>query len=158
MEKILPEDLRIVKMTSEHLADVYEVSVLSFPIAWSFESLERELENKLATYIVALHNGKAIGFGGVWVIFDESHITNIAVHPDHRGFGIGSILMNALLKTSYSKGARDITLEVRSSNTVAQNLYEKFGFIKEGIRKKYYQDNGEDAVIMWKKQSSRAHL
>ena len=148
----MPENIEIVEMKSTHLADVCEIAIFSFPIPWSYDSFSNELNNKLATYIVASKNDKVVGFGGIWVIFDESHITNIAVHPDYRGLGIGDILMEALIKKSYDKGSKDITLEVRRSNVVAQNLYKKYGFAQDGIRKKYYQDNGEDAIIMWKRE------
>lgn len=89
-----------------------------------------------------------VGFAGLWLMVDESHITTIAVHPAYRGLGLGEMLLNSLIGISFEIGARIVTLEVRVSNTVAQNLYEKYGFKKEGIRRRYYSDNHEDAYIM----------
>ena len=89
-----------------------------------------------------------IGYAGAWVILDESHITNIAVLKDERGQGIGRQLTHGLLQYLSNLGAAYATLEVRKSNEVAQNLYKSLGFIKLGVRKRYYEDNGEDALIM----------
>lgn len=89
-----------------------------------------------------------IGFAGLWLMVDESHITTIAVHPSYRGLGIGELMLRSLITISYEIGARVVTLEVRVSNTVAQNLYEKYGFKRQGIRRRYYSDNHEDAYIM----------
>jgi len=90
-----------------------------------------------------------VGFAGLWLMVDESHITTIAVHPDYRGQGVGETLLSALVGISYDIGARMVTLEVRVSNTVAQNLYRKYGFKEAGVRRRYYSDNHEDAYIMW---------
>jgi len=89
-----------------------------------------------------------IGFAGLWQVLDESHITTIAVHPGHRGTGAGELLLNTLVGMSFELGVRHVTLEVRVSNTVAQNLYRKYGFGQTGIRRRYYSDNHEDAAIM----------
>jgi ribosomal-protein-alanine N-acetyltransferase len=80
---------------------------------------------------------------------DESHVTTIATHPDYRGRGVGELLLSSLIDVSYEIGARVVTLEVRVSNSIAQNLYRKYGFREAGIRKRYYSDNHEDALIMW---------
>lgn len=90
-----------------------------------------------------------VGFAGLWLMVDESHVTTIAVHPDYRGRGIGELMLSSLLGISYEIGARMVTLEVRVSNSVAQNLYRKYGFKEAGVRKRYYSDNHEDALIMW---------
>ncbi len=90
-----------------------------------------------------------IGYGGLWVTLEEGHITVIAVDPPYRGRGIGELLLNSLIDASFAMGATALTLEVRASNTVAQQLYLKYGFLPAGKRKRYYTDNGEDAVIMW---------
>lgn len=90
-----------------------------------------------------------IGFAGLWLMIDESHVTTIAMHPDYRGRGIGELLLNSLIEISYDIGARNVTLEVRVTNSVAQNLYRKYGFREAGIRRRYYSDNHEDAMIMW---------
>ncbi len=93
-----------------------------------------------------------IGYGGLWLMVDEAHVTSIAVHPDFRGKGLGELLMLALMDVSIRLDARFVTLEVRVSNTVARALYEKLGFRQAGIRPRYYTDNNEDAVVMWSEE------
>jgi len=90
-----------------------------------------------------------IGFAGLWLMVDEAHITTIAMHPNHRGQGLGEFMLLALLDVAYQIGAKWVTLEVRVSNSIAQNLYRKYGFREAGMRHKYYSDNQEDALIMW---------
>ncbi|MCL4465771.1 MAG: ribosomal protein S18-alanine N-acetyltransferase [Chloroflexi bacterium] len=90
-----------------------------------------------------------VGYAGTWLMLDEAHITTIAVRPEYRGRGFGEMLMIGLIEKATEVGARWVTLEVRASNTVAQNLYRKYTFHAEGVRKGYYSDNNEDAVIMW---------
>ncbi len=89
------------------------------------------------------------GYAGLWLMTDESHITTIAVDPDFQGNGIGELLLVALIDRSQQIGARWLTLEVRVSNTGAQKLYEKYTFKEMGLRRRYYSDNGEDALVMW---------
>lgn len=138
-------------MEAADIEDVMEVEVKSFNIPWSKQSFEDELKNNLALYLVAKVDGKAVGYIGAWKIFDEGHITNVAVHPDFRGRGIGKALISELLYLCEKDGILSFTLEVRESNLVAQNLYKSFGFVEEGKRKAYYSDNNEDAIIMWLK-------
>lgn len=138
-------------MSQKDIDDVLEISSLSLKESWSKDSYKKELENPMARYLVAEVDNKVIGFAGLWKVLDEGHITNIAVHPDYRGNGIGSKLVESLINKSDSWYINSLTLEVRSSNKIAQNLYEKYGFEKEGIRKNYYSDNKEDAIIMWKR-------
>lgn len=138
-------------MEAADIEDVMEVEVKSFNIPWSKQSFEDELKNNLALYLVAKVDGKAVGYIGAWKIFDEGHITNVAVHPDFRGRGIGKALISELLYLCEKDGILSFTLEVRESNIVAQNLYKSFGFVEEGKRKAYYSDNNEDAIIMWLK-------
>ncbi len=90
-----------------------------------------------------------VGYAGMWLMVDEGHVTTIASHPDTRGKGIGELLLLALIDRALSLRARWMTLEVRASNTVAQNLYHKYTFKDMGVRKRYYSDNGEDALVMW---------
>ena len=90
-----------------------------------------------------------VGYAGIWVMTDEAHVTTIASHPDVRGKGIGEFLLVALIHRSIDVGARWMTLEVRASNAVAQNLYRKYTFKEMGVRRRYYSDNGEDALVMW---------
>ena len=90
-----------------------------------------------------------VGYVCVWFVVDEGHITNVAVHSDYRGKKIGDKLVKEMVKLCEESKLVAMTLEVRSSNTVAQNLYRKYGFKMGGIRKEYYSDNKEDAIIMW---------
>jgi ribosomal-protein-alanine N-acetyltransferase len=89
------------------------------------------------------------GFGGMWVLYDEAHVTTIGVAPDHRGKGLGELLLVDLFEHAWGKNAEWLTLEVRVSNESAQALYHKYGFSRQGLRRRYYSDNGEDAYIMW---------
>jgi [ribosomal protein S18]-alanine N-acetyltransferase len=145
-------DLSIAAMDESNIIEVENISKLSFPIPWSLDSLKKELENKYAQYIVIKLGCEVVGFGGMWIIFDEAHITNIAVHPNYRNHGLGDVLVENLLHICKQRGLVGITLEVRRSNTVAISLYEKHGFIIEGIRKNYYEDNKEDALVMWNRK------
>lgn len=142
-------NLILKEMDFSDLEGVYEVSSLSLKETWSLNSIEKELNNKLATYIVCLEDSKVLGFAGSWLIASEGQITNVAVHPNSRGKGIGKYLMEKLIFVLKNKGCTDITLEVRKSNIIAQNLYKSLGFKEEGIRKNFYEDNKEDAIIMW---------
>jgi ribosomal-protein-alanine N-acetyltransferase len=90
-----------------------------------------------------------VGYGGLWLSVDEGHITTIAVAPEYRGRGIGELLLNGLIDQALALNADMLTLEVRVSNVVAQQLYLKYGFHPSGKRPRYYTDNGEDALIMW---------
>jgi ribosomal-protein-alanine N-acetyltransferase len=90
-----------------------------------------------------------VGYAGIWVMTDEAHVTTIASHPDVRGRGVGEFLLVALIHRAIEVGARWMTLEVRASNAVAQGLYRKYTFREMGVRRRYYSDNGEDALVMW---------
>ncbi|MDO4536087.1 MAG: ribosomal protein S18-alanine N-acetyltransferase [Clostridium perfringens] len=142
-------EIKIESMTLNHIDDVVEISKESFPISWSKDSFINEIKNPLAHYLVAMTDDRVIGFVGVWIIVGEANITNIAVSNSFRGKGIGNLLMENIMKLCKENDTKDMNLEVRASNIKAQNLYEKFGFIKESVRKKYYEDNKEDAIIMF---------
>lgn len=107
------------------------------------------LENRRAHYLVVADGRRAVGYIGLWLIAGEGHVTNVAVHPDYRGLGLGRRLMEAMVELCRQHKARRMTLEVRRSNFVAQNLYKSLGFVFCGTRRGYYRDNGEDALIMW---------
>lgn len=144
-------NLVIREATALDIDTIAELERLCFPTPWSRDSIRQELtENKLAFYVVAELNGRVTGYMGMWHILDEGHITNVAVHPDYRDKRIGSALVAVVLSYSETRGIRRFTLEVRSSNEAAKALYRKFGFKEEGLRRGYYKDNGEDAVIMWR--------
>jgi len=145
------DNIEIEEMKKEHLDGVMVVENLSFKIPWSRNSFLEELTtNELAIYFVATSDGQVIGYGGLWRILDEGHITNIAVHPEFRRCGAASRIMDKILTMCYENDIKSLTLEVRKSNSAAQKLYVKYGFKIEGTRKRYYSDTGEDALIMWR--------
>lgn len=129
---------------------IHGIERLCFPDPWSRESIESEFKNNpRAFYVVAEAEGEIVGYAGLWWIEDEGHITNVAVKPGWRGRHVGQLLIETLLDHTGQHGIRHFTLEVRAGNEAARNLYEKFGFQTEGIRKGYYRVGHEDALIMW---------
>jgi ribosomal-protein-alanine N-acetyltransferase len=143
--------VRVEPMRLEDLEGILEIEEASFPTPWSRKSFLYELlENERAVYLVAREEDRVQGYIGMWLILDEGHITNLAVHPRARGRGIGELLLKALMAVSRSRGINRLTLEVRVSNLIARSLYAKLGFVGAGIRPGYYLDNNEDALIMWK--------
>jgi ribosomal-protein-alanine N-acetyltransferase len=120
-----------------------------FPIPWSPESILHDIEgNPVASVLVAEADGKFAGYADIWCIAGEAQLNNIAVDPGMRGRGVGLKLMNELISRTVKSGMTELSLEVRPSNTAALSLYKKLGFTECGRRKKYYADNGEDALIM----------
>ena len=140
------------EMRFMRLKDVDAVAAIekaTFARPWSRESFRQEVtRNAAARYLVAEMNGEILGYAGAWIILDESHITNIAVREDARGQGLGRRMTAALLQILSNLGATYATLEVRVSNLRAQNLYRSLGFVPVGRRKRYYEDNNEDAFLM----------
>lgn len=140
----------IAPMTTADLDQVLYIEQDSFiSTSWNRESFYAEItRNKYAYYTVARlkYSPKVIGYGGIWIVFDEAHITTLAVHPHYRQVGIGTFLLKNMLKTAFAKGAGKIFLEVRVSNAGARRLYEKFNFRVIARRKNYYFD--EDALVM----------
>ncbi len=136
-------------MTIDDIDGVFEVEKNCFEHYWSKGEFEKEMKNDVARYLVADIDGKIVGYVGIWFVAGEGHITNVAVHSDYRGKKIGDILIKHLVKMCKDNNIFAMTLEVRVSNIVAQNLYKKYGFKLAGIRKEYYSDNKEDAMIMW---------
>lgn len=145
-------DLIAAPFEKKYLDSILCIENKSFHDPWSKDSMEKELYNSFARYVVILKDSQVIGYGGMWLILDEGHITNIAVHPDFRGLGAGNLIMESLIATCLLEDIIALTLEVRASNTVAQNLYYKYGFVLEGVRKGYYADNKEDGLILWKRK------
>jgi ribosomal-protein-alanine N-acetyltransferase len=141
---------RLEPMREEHVAGVAVLETVTNQAPWSERSLHAEVHNPQATYFVALQSDAVVGFAGYWTVVDESHITNVAVHPDHRRKGLARRLMRAILEDAVAKGLTCSTLEVRAGNEAALNLYESLGFVRCGLRKGYYPNNREDAVIMWR--------
>ena len=142
-------------MTLADLPQVMEIERASFALPWSENSFRKELmENAQAHFFVAEAEGRVIGLAGYWLIVDECHVHTIATHPDWRRKGVGEKLLLAMLDQSRNLGALMATLEVRASNGAAIELYRKHGFEEVGRRKKYYRDNGEDAILMAARWSS----
>ena len=137
------------RMNELDIDGVLAVEEQSFTTPWSREGFVTEMKNELSYYLIMSHAGKIIGYAGMWLIVDEAHVTNVAIVPGYRGQKLGEKLMAALIECAKERGALSMTLEVRATNTVAQGLYAKFGFISQGIRRKYYTDTQEDALIMW---------
>lgn len=146
----MTEEMASMPMTMADLDEVMEVEQASFTSPWSRQAFIRELSDNLyAHYIVARVNGHVVGYAGMWLVMGEAHVTNIAVRPEHRGRGYGETLLRRLMELAVTSEANRMTLEVRKSNLVAQKLYAKLGFTAQGLRKRYYTDTNEDAIIMW---------
>ncbi|TCT13777.1 [SSU ribosomal protein S18P]-alanine acetyltransferase [Natranaerovirga pectinivora] len=137
-------------MILEDIDQIVEIEEMSFTNPWTKKAFEDELVNKLALYIVAISNNEVIGYGGIWKIYDEGHITNIAIRKTYRGKGIGKLMVQELIKAGKKKGIDRYTLEVRESNIIARKLYKDLGFEEIGLRRNYYTKPVEHAVIMWK--------
>lgn len=146
---IIIDPVAIEPMRRSDVAAVSAVERRSYPTAWQEGAYYTELANRSACYLVARLDGAVVGYAGMWVIMDEAHITTIAVDPDHRGRKIGERLMNELLTEAMARGAMRATLEVREGNVVAQRLYRKYGFREAAVRRGYYTDNNENALVMW---------
>lgn len=139
----------IRRMELKDLDAVAAIEAATFARPWSRASFEQELtRNVAARYLVAELEGQVVGYAGAWIILDESHVTNIAIEETFRGRGIGKQLTAGLMQYLSNLGAAYATLEVRVSNERAQNLYRSLGFVSIGKRKKYYEDNNEDAFLM----------
>lgn len=141
--------LILSEMTKDDIDGIIEVENQCFVTPWSKHSFEMELENKAALYIVARMDGIVVGYGGVWLIIDEGHVTNIAVRESYRGMNIGSAILDRLIDICKQRNLTSMTLEVRVSNIAAKKLYTNYGFEEVGIRPNYYSDTNEDAAIMW---------
>ncbi len=140
--------IHIRDATSRDLPRIIEIERLAFPSPWTLASFQRELTLPFSRIMVALPSGDEIaGFLCRWLIADECHILNVAVHPDSRRLGIGTVLMNEAINEARSTGAGMVTLEVRRSNLPARQLYRKFEFEERRLRRHYYGP-GEDAIIM----------
>jgi ribosomal-protein-alanine N-acetyltransferase len=143
------EKILVRKMKFEDLKEVYEIERKSYISPWHISIFQNEIKNPSSNYIVLNLDKKIIGYGGMNCIMQESHITNLTVHPEFRRKGFGEILLLCLIYDTISLGARWVTLEVRISNTPAIMLYKKYNFREAGIRPGYYLDTKEDAIIMW---------
>ena len=135
-------------MTAADVDAVCAIEEATFARPWSRASIENELTNSCARYVVLRRGGETVGYAGMWLVIDEAHVTNVAIRKDLRGQGLGEKLMRALIQLAADSGMIWMTLEVRRSNAAAQGLYRKLGFVDVGWRKRYYEDNGEDALLM----------
>ena len=138
-------------MHPRDMADVMAVERAAYSPGWPATAFERELtQNAMARYVVLRHGagGPVAGFGGIWLMVDEAHVVPVAVLPEARRQGYGRALVHALLNVAIDHEMALATLEVRTSNEAARALYRAYGFYEVGVRKRYYSDNHEDAVIM----------
>lgn len=146
------EGVKIRCMDLGDVEPVFGVEVKCFATPWSRESFEYEMrENDNALYVIAEYEGNVLGYAGMWKILDEGHITNIAVLKEFRKKGIATLMISRLLDIAKESSIKSFTLEVSSTNDVAIKLYESFGFKRCGLRKGYYKDTQDDAIIMWKR-------
>ena len=147
------ETVIIKRMTKKDIDGVIAIEEKAYgPHHWSKDSFMNELNNDLAYYYsLFTKDGHLAAYAGCWHVLEEAHITNVAVSVDYRKRHYGEALLKRIIDDCYEEMIKYITLEVRVSNTPAINLYSKYGFTSFGTRKKYYQDNNEDALIMWTK-------
>jgi len=144
-----PVRVRIEPMQLDDLPRIQAIEQATFSAPWPANAYRSELEsNRLATYLVARVDDDIVGYGGMWLMVDEAHITTFAIDPAWRRQRIGERLLVEFVDVAIARFAREMTLEVRLSNLPARRLYEKFGFRPVGVRPRYYSDDHEDALIM----------
>ncbi|MEK7273698.1 MAG: ribosomal protein S18-alanine N-acetyltransferase [Candidatus Desantisbacteria bacterium] len=136
-------------MTMEDIPQVSALERMCFSMPWSEKLFVNEIENNNSYFLTARLRDNLIGYAGFWLIIDEAHIVNLAVHPEFRRQGIAGMLLKNILDMAKQKGALKATLEVRETNTPANLLYERLGFVCVALRKGYYADTKEHAVVMW---------
>lgn len=135
-----------------NVADLPAVQALDRPLfhtQWSENFWQQELHNNLATYVALEQDKQLAGYAGFWLVAGEAQVTRVAVAQNLQGQGLGTRLTAALIEAAWAAGATAVTLEVRTSNLAAQKAYGRNGFVSAGVRPHYYDDNGEDAMIMW---------
>ena len=147
-------DYQVIRLTAENIAvyidELAAAEAETFAEAWSREEYLRDIcENRLACYVALVQGERLLAYGNFWLVGDEGDVNNIAVLSAYRGQGLGVVLMQELHKACKELGGTRMTLEVRAGNAAAIALYEELGYKSSGVRPRYYQDNGEDAVIMW---------
>ncbi len=149
----------IQTMRRRHLSAVRRIDAEVYPRPWSLAMYHQELAHpESRRYVIARMGGRIVGYAGLMMVAGEGHVTSVAVDPGHQGRGIGTRLVLALCRWSILAGASALTLEVRESNVGAQELYTRFGFVPVGVRKGYYTDNREDAVVMWRHDVGEAEF
>lgn len=142
--------MTVTNMMPRHVLPVARLEKLCFSAPWSEKSIASELENELALWLVAEEAGEVLGYVGSQTVMGESDMMNIAVHPDFRRRGVAGRLLEELLAALAKRGSKSLSLEVRASNEAARGLYESFGFQQVGLRKNYYRNPREDALILRK--------
>lgn len=146
----LKEPLSFREATIADLKSIMNVENAAFTVPWTEAAFRNEfIINQYAYYILATYNDEVVGYAGIWLVLDEGHVTNIAIHPDYQGNHYGEALLREMIRIAKDCGVIRIILEVRVSNDVAQGLYKKLGFQNGAIRKNYYPDTKEDALVMW---------
>jgi len=144
------QQLAIEPMREADVPTVQEIEREIFSTPWPRNAYYRELSSRNSAYYVVLRrDGDIVGYGGMWRMYDEAHVTTIGVRHDLQHSGYGRVIFAGLVQAAYDMGAKWVTLEVRTSNDNAMRMYEGFGFKVIGRRKGYYTDNGEDAIVMW---------
>ena len=146
--------MEIRLMTADHVSQVAQLEKLCFRDPWSENSVASELNNPLSLWLVAVEGEKVAGYVGSQSVMGESDMMNVAVHPDFRRQGIGERLILELIDQLANRGNHSLTLEVRASNVSAIGLYRKLGFEQVGLRKNYYRNPKEDALILRKEWES----
>ncbi len=143
-------EVQLATMRRRHLRSVLRIETQVYPRPWSLSLFLGELTLRATrSYVVARVGGEVVGYGGVMLTLEDAHVTTLAVDPLWHRRGVGTRLLAHLARVSVERGARNLTLEVRVSNTAAQALYRRFGFCPEGVRRNYYVETNEDALIMW---------
>jgi ribosomal-protein-alanine N-acetyltransferase len=143
-------EVRITPMRRRHLRNVLRIEQRTYPRPWTYGLFLGEIGQRATrTYLVAKVGAAIVGYAGTFQAVDESHVTTIVVDPDWHRRGIATRLLLTLARSAIDRGSRSLTLEVRVSNGGAQALYRQFGFAPAGMRKAYYPDNHEDALVMW---------
>ncbi len=147
----MQEEIKIRRMGKEDIAGASHIERLSFPNPWSSNIFSVELEKEdFAFYYVMEYQHSLVAYTGYWKIRNEAHLVTFAVHPSFRRKGLGSQLLQHILKEIEKQNLGKVTLEVRSSNSTAQRFYQEFGFERIAIRPHYYIDTNEDAIVYWK--------
>lgn len=143
-------EVTVRPMEMRDISQIVAIENCSFPTPWRCYAFVNELRNKFAVYFVALNYEQVVGYAGMWLFPGEAHVTTIAVHPSYRGKRLGKLLMNTLIENATAYGAQTMVLEVRPSNVKAINLYRGLGFRQIGLRRNYYMETQEDALVMLK--------
>jgi ribosomal-protein-alanine N-acetyltransferase len=144
--------LKLCRVSKEILTQIKAIDDACLGGLWSLQAYEQEIANPKSTLIALIADTEQVlGYGCLWRVLEESHITILAVQPDWQGLRLGHLLVWGLLKVAQDSGAEWTVLEVRESNQRAIKLYENFDFLEVGRRRGYYQATGEDALIMWRK-------